>query len=549
MEAKKQTPLTRFYNARKLGSDALAKGLVTPKSGCKISDEVSSDGFVSLPSKRRRLDGSSLNKTPTSSLVYRGTTRQIGHCPVRRQLRLQDALKGHSNSSANASPTQKLRDTRGETFGNFVAPQDSRNIMKLIDPDALRKLTTSSRLKEVQAQLKTIDQARAGLTEAKLKSTAKGAGVKTVEEEQPAYERYHHLTEPCTPSLTLPFSYKQLVEQFRCCDTIVCMMFNRKEVCTFDKLKSSVEVMSKKRFSKDVLGQIKTIYPESYLLTQEKLSRPGVTSKTYQLVITPKFSTKLNTDDAPGTMSAACLLQRRNHFHSLLLSRVKQHHSEYLATLDPPVGIPAEDIMRWHPRFPLDSIAAIQAAPLPESPLEMKCSSAQDILNRVKGKLNKRIECALESLVQKQGTVVAATPLSSVDRGDRECLKGVSQDLLARIRERESFKLVQKMTLRPEHEKERTELLNLREFIRITRSLFLAEQKAAIPRDELVCKVKESFSCVLAVDEVEALVQLASRVLPDWFKVLSIKRGVFVKIVKEKDANELVARITSKLQE
>ncbi|CAN7947374.1 unnamed protein product [Ixodes hexagonus] len=546
MEARKQTPLTRFYSARKLGSDALIKGLVTPKSGKKIAIGVSSGSVVSQPSKRRRLDSWSLNKTPTSSGEHRRSTSQLDQCPVRRQLRLQDELKGPTNSSAIASRAEK-QDNHGGT--ELTALQESRNVMNLIDPDALKKLTNSSRLEEVQARLKAIGQARAGLSAAKLKSSAKRAGVETIEEEQPAYERYHRLAEDCTPSLTLPFSYKQLAEQFRCCDTIVSMMFNRKEVCTFDKLKPSVEVMSKKRFGKEVLGQIKTVYPDSYLLTQEKLSQPGVTNKTFQLVITPQFSAGLNTGDDPGTMSAACLLQRRKHFHSLLLSQVKQCHSEFLATLDPPVSIPPEDIVRWHPRFPLDSITVIQAAPLPESPLKEKCSSAQDVLNRVKGKLNKRIENALESLVQKQCGVTAATPIPSIDKGARECLKGVSQDLLARIRERESFKLVREMTLRPEHEKERTELSNLPEFIRITRSLFLAEQKAAVARDDLVRKVKESFSSVLAVGEVEALVQLASRVLPDWFKVLSIKRGVFVKIVKEKDVNELVARVTSKLQE
>uniref|UniRef100_A0A131XY53 Putative dna replication factor cdt1 n=1 Tax=Ixodes ricinus TaxID=34613 RepID=A0A131XY53_IXORI len=324
------------------------------------------------------------------------------------------------------------------------------------------------------------------------------------------------------------------------------MLFNRKEVCTFDKLRPAVEEMSKRRFSKEKLGQIKAVYPGSYTFTQEKLQRRGAESKdAYQLVVAPQLTVEAS---AAKTMSPTCLLDRRKLFHRLLLSLVMQHHQAYLSTLSPPVTVPSSAITRWHPKFSLDDVPPVSPAALPECPLKKGSSSAQDVLDNVKGRLNERVEKALQGLAQKQQgqqqVGVSAVP-SNADPTAR--LKGVSEDLLARIRAREAFKLVQEMTIRPEDEKERTRLSHLPELIRITRSLFLAEQKAAISKNVLVQKVKESFSSVLAVSEVEELVELASKVLPDWFRVLVIQRGTFVKIVKEKDVNALVDRVTKKL--
>lgn len=559
MKATKQTALTSYYSSRKVCAvnsikgkgteevfDAKNRILHTPKTGVGTPVGVSSDYSYPLPQKRARLSisSASLEKTPTTPKEPRSkiSNEQV-LCSARKRLLLKD-VEDHKLSSTTLEQQPSNKPTakydRGDASSTHDRVVGTEETLKSASSSAMKRLASSGQLKELHARLKKIEKARAHLSELKLKKSQSALESSA----QPAYERFHHLSQPQAQGLPLPYSYKQLSEIFRCCDTVVSMLFNRKEVCTFAKLKPSVEEMSKKRFSKEKLGQIKAVFPDSYIFTQERLLQRGGTSSDYQLVVAPQFPIGAGTTD---TMSPAFLLERRRRFHTLLLLQVKQHHQKFLSGLMPPVVVSAEAITRWHPKFPLDSVPAILPTMPPQSPLKKICSTAQDVLDRVKGKLNERVERALETLVQKQHALSVPACTLPKEEAPAECLKGISQDLLDRIRARETFKLVKDMTMRPEDEKERAQLGQLVEFVRITRGLFLSEQKAAIPQEKLVLKVKDSFSCVLAVHEVEELVQLASRVLPDWLKVLTIRRGVFVKIVKEKDLNELVARVTNKL--
>ncbi|XP_002405024.4 DNA replication factor Cdt1-like [Ixodes scapularis] len=546
MSTQKQTALTRFYSAKKLGVSATGKEKCIANVATKKIETlqiasplvVSGYDYVSSAPKRRCVGSSVLLKAPTPPAKRSPISDLTTAC---KRQRLQNEVE----TSPLCLPKDAMDSPKKVPLAGAAgkAQETSAPAGRKCSP-VLKLAAGSGRLKELHARLEVIEKARASLSKTKQKPGAKL--VKESAPDQGAYVRYHHLIEPQSPSLTLPYSYKQLAEAFRCCDTVVSMLFNRKEVCTFDKLKPAVEEMSKRRFSKEKLGQIKAVYPGSYTFMQEKLQRRGAESKdAYQLVVSPQLTVEAS---AAKTMSPTCLLDRRKLFHDLLLSLVMRHHQAYLSTLSPPVTVPSSAITRWHPKFPLDDVPPVSPAVLPECPLEKGSSSAQDVLNNVKGRLNERVEKALQGLAQKQKgqqqVSVSAVPSDAVSTAR---LKGVSEDLLARIRAREAFKLVQQMTIRPEDEKERTRLSHLPELIRITRSLFLAEQKAAISKNLLVQKVKESFSSVLAMSEVEELVELASKVLPDWFRVLVTQRGTFVKIVKEKDVNALVDRVTKKL--
>lgn len=461
---------------------------------------------------------------------------------VRKRLLLHEAAEKTDLASLAGESTVELASKEASKMPVTPSPpQQLPDMAKLNGAIAMKRLASSGKLQELQARLTAVNKAQAAIAKAQ---TAQPRIPRDKVVEDPAYVRFHHLAEPEVPSLTLPYSYKELAEIFRCCDIIVSMLFNRKEVCTFDKLKRSVEEMSKKSFNKTKLGQIKSVFPDAYILTQERLQQRALSGSGYQLVVAPKLP-----PEEPKMLTAAHLSHRRKRFHAFLLSNVKEHHHKFLLNLSPPVNISSSAITRWHPKFPLDSVPAITSAALPESPLKRSCSTAQDVLDRVKGRLGERIEKALLTMSADQRAATIVSP--SRQEGDKgnTCLKGISEDLLARIRARESFKLVKDMTLRPEDEKERAELTKLPEFIRITRSLFLAEQKAAIPKDDLVQKIRESFSSIQAVSEIESLFALASKVLPDWFKVLTIRRGTFVKIAKETDINDLIARVTKKLQQ
>lgn len=63
---------------------------------------------------------------------------------------------------------------------------------------------------------------------------------------EPAYIKYKDLATPIASTLKLPFKYRLLENMFRGTETIVSIMHNRLETCTFDKLKNTVQEMLRK---------------------------------------------------------------------------------------------------------------------------------------------------------------------------------------------------------------------------------------------------------------------------------------------------------------
>lgn len=109
------------------------------------------------------------------------------------------------------------------------------------------------------------------------------------------------------------------------------MLFNRKELITFNKLKPAVQELLRRNFTLEHLAQIKTIFPESYTYHQEKHRNFGSVSKQekYELVLTPVVgkNTGRNTPDADDVLKTASessmgptiLLERRRKLYKILL--------------------------------------------------------------------------------------------------------------------------------------------------------------------------------------------------------------------------------------
>jgi len=107
------------------------------------------------------------------------------------------------------------------------------------------------------------------------------------------------------------------------------MLFNRKELITFNKLKPAVQELLRRNFTQEHLAQIKTIYPDAYTYHQEKHRNFGSVSKQekYELVLTPVVE-KINGRNTPdadnilkteNSMSPTILLERRKKFYNALL--------------------------------------------------------------------------------------------------------------------------------------------------------------------------------------------------------------------------------------
>lgn len=198
------------------------------------------------------------------------------------------------------------------------------------------------------------------------------------------------------------------------------MLFNRKETITFKKLKPAVQELLRKNFTLEHLAQIKAIFPDAYLYNQEKHRTFGSTSKQdkYELICTPIVAetSGRNTPDADDVLKTASdvsmgprvLLNRRRKFYNALVGkigsiatiqilcfriiicnnvvvcvtdRVKDEHEKFLLSLETPMRVSKEKILRWHPEFDVESCEPIEQADLPQPPVVGK-STAKDVLGK-----------------------------------------------------------------------------------------------------------------------------------------------------------------------
>uniref|UniRef100_A0AC34FLL8 CDT1 Geminin-binding domain-containing protein n=1 Tax=Panagrolaimus sp. ES5 TaxID=591445 RepID=A0AC34FLL8_9BILA len=111
--------------------------------------------------------------------------------------------------------------------------------------------------------------------------------------------KYARLTSPVknAANYELPKKYQQLFLVFERMERIIAIKKGRGERCVFEELKKNVERDTKKNFTKDMLAQILTIYPNSYNVKLEEhrtfgMKTPG---KKHDLVIEPNLKNDLES--------------------------------------------------------------------------------------------------------------------------------------------------------------------------------------------------------------------------------------------------------------
>ncbi|XP_072278753.1 DNA replication factor Cdt1 [Pyxicephalus adspersus] len=376
-------------------------------------------------------------------------------------------------------------------------------------------------------------------------------------EKAPAYQRFHTLAQDVPPGLSLPFKYKILSEMFRSMDTIVGMLFNRSETVTFSKVKQGVQDMMRKQFEVRNVGQIKTVYPKAYKFRQEKnipTFKDGVKKTDYQLTVDPIIPDE-DKLDGRLQLTATRLLERRRIFHCSLTNIVKQHHKAFLATLNPPLEVPDDQITRWHPRFNVDEVPDVIPAELPQPPQVEKLTTAQEVLNKARGMMTPKMEKALANLALK----TAESSVAEAQQTPKEepkpapappsALKGVSQSLLERIRAKEAQKLQAMMTRKPQHEERILMMSRLPELARILRNVFVAEKKPALTVEVVCNRVISSFRSSMSTGEMEKHLSLMTELLPEWLSIHPIRKDTYYKLNKTMDLNVILERLAKKLKE
>jgi hypothetical protein len=171
-----------------------------------------------------------------------------------------------------------------------------------------------------------------------------------------------------TDGLNLPLKYKQLIDSFYCLDSVVSMIFNRQETCTFDKVRFGVQKITKKNFDIRQFAQMMFVYSTSYECKWEKRlavenghTAPGadLPGRVGQFVL-------ILRPCVPNVkMTPSVLKVRKTQFEEKLLDFAKKEHQKYLLSLIPPIEISPELLRKWHPSFKFPEVLE---AKLPEVP-------------------------------------------------------------------------------------------------------------------------------------------------------------------------------------
>eukprot|EP00731_Ephydatia_muelleri_P012345 Em0006g1239a len=372
----------------------------------------------------------------------------------------------------------------------------------------------------------------------------------TKKRQLPAYQRYASLV--ATGNLPIPIQYKVLGEKFRCSDTVVNMLQKRDEVCTLSKLKKAVQDMMRRAFEQRNLAQMKTVYPTAFVFRQEK-GLPGTYAdvrekQLYQLTV------ECGGLGDRKCLDSATLVERTQTFRNGLLKIVIDHHKLFLKARSPPIEIPDDKLIRWHPEFDLDNIPDVEEAELPKPPLTESYTTAKDVLAAAHDRFAAKLQRALANSSATHtcdgetgappaalGTPVAPPPPPcQVD----PTLVGISPLLLERIRQKEAAKATAVMTRDPAVEKKLCMLEKLPDICRIVKTFFVSEQKVALFLDEVVAKVSESSG--VSKESVEGHVRLLREVLPEWINLVTIRKRDYLKINKNMDIKTIINALEQK---
>lgn len=65
----------------------------------------------------------------------------------------------------------------------------------------------------------------------------------------------------------------------------------------------------------------------------------------------------------------------------------------FLSSLVPPMSVPEDKLTRWHPRFNVDTVPAIQCSLLPQPPHTEKLATAQEVLDKARSLMTPKVQC------------------------------------------------------------------------------------------------------------------------------------------------------------
>ena len=351
-----------------------------------------------------------------------------------------------------------------------------------------------------------------------------------VKSQSSAFQRFRHLVDEETSSLFLPKKYKVLADTFSCMDRVVSLVMRQKQLTSFDRIRSSVELMSGRRFDVKKLLQLKTIFPESFILKYDSSvsDKQQVSQLTTALVIIPtRRKDSADSELIPVELKPSVVTSRKNEMHRKLIEMTKKEHDKFLQSLDTPITVDNRKLAKWHRNFPLDDVPDIVAdeSLMPANPHKKEDETVDIVLQRI------RVEPP-----KSDTTVVPALslPKAACSTGERiksGALKGLDVAFVQRIRAKEAAKIAQELTRSPESEKKIAMLQESSSLIRTVRSYFVGEGKTTLLRDAVIRKIIDSSSSFVSYEEVDQRLEYLTKVLPEWIMIFQVRKGSYVKVL------------------
>jgi chromatin licensing and DNA replication factor 1 len=397
--------------------------------------------------------------------------------------------------------------------------------------------------------------------------------------ELPAYLKYKDLAssdlDPST-KLTLPRMYQTLLNAFKGSDTIIKMLFNRDEICTFLKLKKGIQNITKHDFTQSMLAQIKHVYPEAYCFKQEKMFIDF--KNDYHLIVQPNLEEiELDTQTGLRRFTPNVLLLRLNKFESGLLQIVKKLHQAFLTSLGI-TEVSTDNVKRWHPKFNLESVQPIVESELPKPPKDesIKCKTGQELLNIAKVIYSSRIQDAINKSVTvnldlkgcsddakkvppKVSLPKAKTPTKKSDENltaDQQVISKLKEKkessynaLLEKIKSKQKQKEYESMIVNSDKEKQLARYGHYKETIRFLMFHFQAEKKSVLEFDKVCSKMVDSSKALLTETECRDLVKSMSDDSDEinmfkieskkWLNILKVRNVFYLQMDKKFQINDL----------
>ncbi|XP_014243903.1 DNA replication factor Cdt1 [Cimex lectularius] len=565
----RKTPRTAKRIARKDSSETtngdIRRSLLPSFQNADNEVEPEKDVIVpfqvrGLPSPKKKTKAASIfakeeNDVKKSELVKNGKTQELRLSEVKDKLlkssrleKLKQALKKVNESQGQLREVEAKKEAlqNSPTFKKFtkieieVPTSAGKNFMDetrvASSPSTLRAAVFKSPSKYPPGKMPYISPRK--LFDSPQKSPL------TSPTKSPAFQTYYNLACAGKPTLVLPYKYKFLAEIFRSVDTVVSIMFNRKETIFFEKLKASVQQMSKKNLTENILGQIKSVLPNSYTFRREKRHTFSNQGEKYELVISPIL-------DGKDHLGPSLLLERQREFFKSLLELVKDHHEVYLQSLIPPLTVPKDKLTRWHPEFNIDNCPDVPSATMPQCLDNEKISSAKEVLTRARDLIgiNTRMDKALERLCEKKDKENGITPASQALPGLANALKGIPKSLLEKVRARQAAKAAEFLTRSPEETKRRLEFTRLPEMARIIRNMFVLERKNILSKYTVLEKMQNSYREHLTNKELERHLDLLKESVPGWVIVYDVDGESYVKLAKDADMSRVMTRLEELISE